>query len=703
MSLIKQLIPSSLKRFTPLTQMDWQRIETLVHGPGASQQPHDGEDNSAVFACLMTLSMAYPEPPLAVYREVDGHKERLDDSPLQSLLDMPTPNGELSMSEMLFWTAWAKHVDGNAYWLKIRSGNGENGNVVQLWPVSPAMMKPITERDGSGRSTDWISYYSMQVGTNKYERIEVANVVHFRLGVDSKDMRLGLSPLKRLVRQVASDEEADKFAQALLQNYAVPGLAVIPGQGDIVTREDADRMSQTIAEKFGGNNRGKVAVMSRNAEIKQFGFSPKEMDLSVLHRIPEERIAAVIGVPAILAGLGAGLERGTFSNARELREMFTETRLVPLWRQDADRLRVSLLPDFTSEKNVTVEFDITDVRALQEDEDSKYRRLNLGVNGRRQWITVNEARSDVGLEPVPGGDELDAEVLGMREADGEAEDEKRHPFGIKNIRQIARQVNSRRRIREQVARQAEKDIDDWFEGVADDVHKRAMQILTRRNRIKDLSPDDFAKGVVVRHVQTKDLSPEDFERLLLMIFMQKNDELDEIIREHTLSVLGRSWQSWNMELGTFDQFSENDPLVSSILEAAGDRIKDINQTTLDRLREMLPDLYADGVPIDDVADRVRGFVSETYKNRGRTIARTEIGRSQNQGTSSRYWAAGVEHVMVFDDGFENSHPFCRIVDGKVVTLAWAQRNPLQHPNCVRAFGAVFDYTGEVFTQEEPWN
>ena len=46
--------------------------------------------------------------------------------------------------------------------------------------------------------------------------------------------------------------------------------------------------------------------------------------------------------------------------------------------------------------------------ALQEDEDKKYARLDLGVQ--HKWITVNEARGDIGLPPVEGGDELSQPV-----------------------------------------------------------------------------------------------------------------------------------------------------------------------------------------------------------------------------------------------------------------------------------------------------
>jgi hypothetical protein len=130
------------------------------------------------------------------------------------------------------------------------------------------------------------------------------------------------------------------------------------------------------------------------------------MDMSILHRVPEERISSVLGVPAIVAGLGAGLDAATYNNTNALTEWFTEHKMIPQWRADAKKLNTSLKPDFTSDKNIYLDHDLTDVRALQTDEDTKYTRLSTGLN-HKPFITRNEARTDVGLDPIPGWDEED--------------------------------------------------------------------------------------------------------------------------------------------------------------------------------------------------------------------------------------------------------------------------------------------------------
>lgn len=700
------------RKFSPSSDMNWTKIEALVHGPGASGSTSEGGDsNSAVFACLMAIALSYPEPTIGVYRRRAGREYLIPEHPLSRLLEKPTPNGEFSMEDLWFWKAWVSHIDGNAYWLKVRSGNAETGNVVELWPVSPYLMTPVTEKDNRGKPLDWISYYRMRTGPGPkdFEPVPVNNVIHFRLGVDDRDTRKGLSPLKRLVRQITTDEEADKFTDALLRNMGIPGLVFTPGEGIDIDEDDANRIKAKFREKFGGENRGDVAVLSQDTKVQQFGFSPEQMDMSILHRIPEERISAAIGIPALLAGLGAGLDRATLANARELREFFTENRLVPLWRSDAARLNASLKPDFTSDPNVFIRFDLTNVRALQEDEDKKYTRLNLGVLGK--WIKRNEARADVGLEPVEGWDEEDEKPapLPAPQFDNQNGPQGQPPkmlvdghlvynaIETKVSRaQLARIIDEKRRIRASVAGKAETAVDAWFDDLAEAVIGAAAK---KDDRVKAHRPNGH-NGTALA---VKDLTVTDWDRLMAQLFQQQAVGLDNVLNRYTLDVIKLTWPLMNLELQSDAQFAENDPIVQRTLEDAGKNIPDMLETTRQALTDFLKTAYADGQPIEEIADGVRGLIEETYANRGQAIARTEIGRGQNQATGDRFAAAGVKHVLVFDNGFDNSHEFCRRVDGKVVSLEWSRRNSLQHPNCVRAFGAVFNYTGDVFTEEVPWS
>jgi phage portal protein BeeE len=134
-----------------------------------------------------------------------------------------------------------------------------------------------------------------------------------------------------------------------------------------ITPEIADELKARISAAYGGDNVGSTAVLSPGAKLTALGFSPEQLDMKTLHRVPEERISAVLGVPAIVAGLGAGLDHATYSNVAQAREAFTETKLIPLWRSIAAALTIQLLPDFVTDSSTVIDFDTSDVRALATD------------------------------------------------------------------------------------------------------------------------------------------------------------------------------------------------------------------------------------------------------------------------------------------------------------------------------------------------
>lgn len=359
--------------------------------------------NSAVFACLHRLCTDYPEPPLRIYKgDSEGGDPQVQvDHPVEELVAYP--NDSLTGHEVWYWTQWAKHVDGNAYWRKIR---GIGGTPVELWPVSPCQLWPVTTKADRAAGV-FISYYAyapdpQNKAPDALEHVPVEDIVHFRLGLDPNDFRLGVSPLKTLVREVMGDDEAAKWTEALLKNFAIPGLLLtIPREESrTFTKEMAVQLKAEIRQEFSSENRGHVGVLKGGAKMEQFGFSPDQLNLTDNRRLFEERVSAVLGVPLAVVGLGGSAQNATHSNLRELRESYTESTLIPLYGFDAARITQQLLPDFTgttSNHRLFARFDIAKMRALQEDIARLWARLDKSVQV--GWIKKSEARSAAGYPP----------------------------------------------------------------------------------------------------------------------------------------------------------------------------------------------------------------------------------------------------------------------------------------------------------------
>ncbi len=360
-SLTKFLFPNTYGTFfMPRTRFDY-----------ASEV--NGWQSSIIMACVGWIQRTFPEAPVEVQkRNADGEWEEVADSPLLSLMDNPNPyyDGLLLQSAMVADLV----ISGNAYLLKVRSGMGRP---VQLWWTPSTLIEPKWPEDGSA----FLSHYNYMPGGNQI-KIDPKDIVHFRLGIDPDNLRKGRSPLQSLLREVFTDDEAANMTATLLRNMGVPGLLISPEKDSIISPQDADAVKKYVEERTTGDRRVQPLVLVAATAIKSFGFSPQEMDLKQLRRIPEERISAIFGVPAIVAGLGAGLDRSTFSNVAEEREMAYESGIIPLQRLIGSQTKHQLLSDWVEDLvNWRVIYDTSEIRVLQEDQNKLAVRINTMVSG----------------------------------------------------------------------------------------------------------------------------------------------------------------------------------------------------------------------------------------------------------------------------------------------------------------------------------
>ena len=356
----------------------------------------DGTGSSTVMAPLLWICRTFPEAPVKLWRILpDGQYELQPRShPMLRLLRRPNPF--FSVSSLWVATVLSYYVHGNAYWLKLRD---REGAVRELWWVPNWAIAPAWPEDGSA----FISHYEYRPNLGSIAmdgglvKVPPEDVVHFRFGVDPNNIRLGLSPLASVLREVFTDDEAANFTSTLLRNMGVPGMLVAPAGDAAPDAEDVSATKSYLHAMFTGDRRGEPLVMSAPTTITQFGFSPEQMNLRELRRIPEERISACLGVPAIVAGLGAGLDRSTFTNAVEAKSMAYESNIIPAQRVFAEELDHQLLPEFEPDaEDFVTGFDRSEVSVLQEDRGNKVSRLNTQVAG--GWMKVSEARREVGLE-----------------------------------------------------------------------------------------------------------------------------------------------------------------------------------------------------------------------------------------------------------------------------------------------------------------
>lgn len=345
--------------------------------------------NELVYACIMEKATSLPEAPLRVFGP-DGLGEPRETHPLRQLVANPNPM--LTEFEMFELTVIHMDLAGIAFWEIVRD---RAGRPREVWPLRPDLVRFLRQRDGRTRYGYMVGGGIVDLGTD---------VLAFKYP-NPVDPLVGQAPLRPALRAVALDNEATDFVKTLLQNRAVPGV-VITTQNQ-VDQQIADRLATRWKQKFSGSKRGEPAVLQKGMDVKALGLNPSDLEFPDLRTISETRICSAFGVPPILIGAKAGLDRSTFANYKEARTSFWEETIMPLQRRIGDVIAGRLLPqvldaEFTTPRRVTVQWDRSQVLALKESEQAIWERATQAL--RAGAITVADFRRIVGLPAVEGSD-----------------------------------------------------------------------------------------------------------------------------------------------------------------------------------------------------------------------------------------------------------------------------------------------------------
>ena len=637
--------------------------------------------NSAVYACIRTHATSFPEPPMVVKVPTRRGRDVVENHPLAALLERPNP----FMGQAEFWamTITWMGVGGNAYIWKRRDNLNRP---IELWPLHDGLVR------ARFHPTEWIAGYELDAGDGRKVPIPAEDIIHLRWAPDPLQPQVGMTPIMAVAREVDTDNEAARYIHALLKNDAVPRTLVTVRNG--LTDSAFKRLKRQFQEQYGGSKRGDVMVLEgQDMTIDRLGLNLNELADAALRRVPETRISGSFEVPAILAGLGSGLDSATYSNAKELREFFTETTLIPRWRAVAAQFQAQLLPEFGDPGQLVVEFDLSQVRALADDEDAKWNRW------RGAWAdgvaTLNEARVALGMEPTRFGDVFlrGGSVVPADENPAEA-------------REAARLALQGRRPDGSPAGTDRADDDD---GARDDGSPRALPAAPRpaapsRNGVEDFEAKADAEDDGDKLERRRERA---FGRLIPLLEAAVGEALDELAEKVADRV-----DDGDEPLADGDHDALRTILGDAHLAAANQAALDVKavlggavtpltaaELELDALLEGLAATTAEEVATaissarenpggakaaDGLGDRVLARLRFLWEGRAKTIATTEAVAAYNRGFLDAYVEAGHGELVQVSDG-DDDKP-CREANGKLWTVEYARAHPAQHPNCRRRFG-----------------
>lgn len=354
--------------------------------------------NELVYACIEKKAQAACDAEFVVETRTADGWEATSDHPLVTLLNKPNPydDGE---SFRRSWIASENFAD--YFFCEIVRSRA--GQPVGLYPLHPAYIVPMYKFQNGVKTIDYYSYQveGMEI---KYQPKDLLIRRRHSLG----SVYAGISALYVALGSVDADTAWTDYVRAFFNNGGMPSV-VIAFKNRTLSEEDVQRYQQKWTQKYGryGVNQGGPAIID-NAEVdvNQLGSQLDELASDTLTEIQETRICMAFGVPPVLIGAYVGLknvnQKASFAGAMT---EFWENTMSPELKSIRNFLTWNLLPEWEDVEKIKrgeirVNWDLSQVKALQEDVDAIHKRTQEDFKS--QIITRDEARQKIGFDALEG-------------------------------------------------------------------------------------------------------------------------------------------------------------------------------------------------------------------------------------------------------------------------------------------------------------
>jgi len=375
-------------------------------------------ENAIVYRCINEIANNASRVKINLFRgdaEVDNH-------PLLDLLYNPSP----TQSQVEWFQGLYSYllISGNNYMLSV---GGDNTPPTELYNLRPDRIKIQTGQRAMPTAYDYI------ISGQTVERYEVdqatgdSKIKHIKM-FNPLDDYYGMSPIQASSVDIDQHNLANKHNVNLLQNGARPSGAVIfnpkdeTGGNVQLSENQRSQLQSDINSRFSGtNNAGRPMLLEGDFDWKEMGLSPKDMDFIQLKNMSAKDIALVYGVPSQLIGIP---DSQTYSNFAEAKLALYNETIIPLLDKIQGDLNEWLVPQFNDEA-LELRYDIDSIPAMAEQRRRVFESVTAGVKD--GILTRNEAREQLGYEPIDGADSLmvPANLMPLNIANEETDEEDR--------------------------------------------------------------------------------------------------------------------------------------------------------------------------------------------------------------------------------------------------------------------------------------
>lgn len=747
-ALVKSLRGGALKQFSDLFGGGWGPLPGYGGATGSPSQitrainVYGGTDESsaAVFACVRKIAdemAAYPWQLLDAKDQVIKPEAIPED--LDALLKEPMP--DTTYFDYCADVGTDLELVGNSFWLC------EEMNALQqpryMERLDPAMVQIATDQQ------DRKIGYVLNIRGRQIP-FGLADIVHFRTR-NPLNKHLGMGTVEAIFREVEADLAETAHVAAFFRNGArIAGVLTIPENLDDVQFQ---RLQQQVAEQDGSPHAAyRTLIAEKTADFKPVTQAPVASGVIELRRLSQDAIYKAFGVPEFLLG---GTSQGGVYKMSEAQFIFYRN-MLPRARRYQERMTLSLVARWEGRKFQTLP-EMNEPPEDMLDNASKMLQTGASLNEARKKAgepEIDDPRADEPLLPsgylpwsfiaagktLPGAAAGPAALTGLEGA-GAPE---AHVIDARPLRaprpsqRPALPAPDENRLSRKAAAEEGEVVDAEVVikqpplPAGYEVRTDIQPKIAQRDAVQELidgqaaflasaTPEmrqvfvDFFNGqrkrVIARlyaaergingshpkhEARRKALTPES-----VWDDQAETTRLLEVYARALLKLGKEAVQVPARIVNASIRWDQGHPLVQRAIEEMGRLIVRINETTRQAISHEIVRGVERGYSVPQIAngnpdenyDGIAGVFDEASAARAETIARSETAMLFNASANVAYEESDIGHVEVLD-GTEYDEK-CRKANRQIWTTRKARKNPIEHPNCVRAFAPVVGDLADV--------
>lgn len=635
--------------------------------------------------------------------------DRILEHPVLDLLDkFNTVN---TASEAFYVTSADLDLVGDAFYLKDKPVQP-----TELYLLDPTKVTVEPRKDGFGVE----KYIYKRVVDGKQEEITYRpdQILPIKTPNPENPLR-GKSTVAAAAISIDTANLAQEFLKKFFQNGAIVNFALTTDQR--ISPDDIRRIQQQLKREYGGvMNAFKALILGGGYKVEQIQHTNKEMQILDLETAMRDKIMAMFKNTKTSLGIVEDVNR---ANAEASLASWKQSVIKPRMMRIADALNEYLVPDYGD--NLILGFK----DPVPEDREGKITEATALVN---KVITVNEARTNLGYEPIPDPnfDTLISETERMEQEKEQFEAQRQdNKDKDKQKPKALEMVSLERHLRRQGVFKRYESYQALYKS-AHDLAARLVQMKRKKppkkpyravKRTYESYSDEQAMAYWRKQVGQAELVEQQFSKRLDSYLEGIENKAVAVLHENAtkagnpkIRIVKATFIDDQAEVQTaLDLFT---PLLNEIAELSGvdayeflrlsaiyvpsrkmeeqirNAVKEMANSVIgtddQKLQMILSEGLDKGQSIAEIERRIRAEFSEFRRNQSLKIARTETLRASNAGALDAYRESGVvsrAQWLTAPDCIDD----CLAYNGKMVALGrsffdadyGSGTQPPLHPNC----------------------